>query len=105
MVLFVFAVMLLNLSRQSIRTERTLLSGVSWTGPTILAGILTAEFIFLLGASPGQEPPEMIAPAEVGMALFGPYMLGIELASMLLLSGLVGAYHLGARRRGKSKED
>ena len=29
------------------------------------------------------------------MALFGPYLLGVELASMLLLAGLLGAYHLG----------
>jgi len=31
----------------------------------------------------------------VGMALYGPYLLAVELASMLLLAGLVGAYHLG----------
>jgi NADH-quinone oxidoreductase subunit J len=31
----------------------------------------------------------------VGIGLFGPYVLGVELASMLLLSGLIGAYHLG----------
>jgi NADH-quinone oxidoreductase subunit J len=35
----------------------------------------------------------------VGLALFGPYLLGVELASMLLLAGLVGAYHLGRRQR------
>ena len=33
----------------------------------------------------------------LGMALFGPYALGVELASMLLLAGLVGAYHLGRK--------
>ncbi len=27
--------------------------------------------------------------------MFGPYLLGVELASMLLLAGLLGAYHLG----------
>ena len=27
--------------------------------------------------------------------LFGPYLLGVELVSMLLLAGIVGAYHLG----------
>jgi NADH-quinone oxidoreductase subunit J len=32
---------------------------------------------------------------EVGAALFGPYLLGVELASILLLAGLLGAYHLG----------
>ncbi len=36
-----------------------------------------------------------ITPKQVGIALLGPYVLGVELASMLLLAGLVGAYHLG----------
>ena len=31
----------------------------------------------------------------VGIALFGPYLLVVELASMLLLAALVAAYHLG----------
>ena len=37
--------------------------------------------------------------AKVGIALYGPYLLGVELASMLLLAGLVGAYHLGRQER------
>ena len=32
----------------------------------------------------------MIEPKQVGIALFGPYLIGVELASMLLLGGLVG---------------
>jgi NADH-quinone oxidoreductase subunit J len=37
--------------------------------------------------------------------LFGPYLLAVELASMLLLAGLLGAYHLGqgAQRSKKSE--
>jgi NADH-quinone oxidoreductase subunit J len=34
---------------------------------------------------------------EVGVSLYGPYVIALELASMLLLSGLVGAYHFGRR--------
>ena len=37
------------------------------------------------------------------MSLFGPYLLGVELASMLLLAGLIGAYHLGRQRRTKGQ--
>jgi NADH-quinone oxidoreductase subunit J len=40
-----------------------------------------------------------VAPQQVSLALFGPYLLGVELASMLLLAGLVGAYHLGRREQ------
>jgi NADH-quinone oxidoreductase subunit J len=31
------------------------------------------------------------------MSLFGTYIVGVELASMLLLAGLVGAFYLGRR--------
>ena len=31
----------------------------------------------------------------VGVALYGPYLLAVELASMMLTAGLVAAYHLG----------
>ena len=37
----------------------------------------------------------VVGPKAVGIALFGPYLLAVELASMLLLGGLVAAYHLG----------
>jgi NADH-quinone oxidoreductase subunit J len=38
---------------------------------------------------------------SVGIALFGPYLLTVEAASMLLLAGLVGAYHLGRPLKAK----
>jgi len=38
---------------------------------------------------------QTVGAAEVGIALFGPYVLAVELASMLLLAGLVAAFHLG----------
>ncbi|MDU4390830.1 MAG: NADH-quinone oxidoreductase subunit J, partial [Klebsiella michiganensis] len=40
-----------------------------------------------------------IGAKEVGIALFGPYVLAVELASMLLLAGLVVAFHLGREDR------
>ncbi len=36
---------------------------------------------------------------EVGIALFGPYVLAVELASMLLLAGPVVAFHIGREER------
>ena len=42
----------------------------------------------------------------MGIALFGPYVLGVELASILLLAALVGAYHLGRRpHEGDGKKE
>jgi len=98
MVLFVFVVMLLNLGEAAIRTEKTLFQPGMWAGPSILAAILVAELAYLLaaGISPA-APAEAIGPVAVGSSLFGPYMLAVELASMLLLGGLVGAYHVGSK--------
>ena len=39
----------------------------------------------------------------VSIALYGPYIIGVELASMLLLPGLIGAYHLGRRVSKESR--
>lgn len=41
----------------------------------------------------------MIDAKAVGISLFGPYVLAVELASMLLLAGLVVAYHIGREQR------
>jgi NADH-quinone oxidoreductase subunit J len=102
MVLFVFVVMLLNLGEQAARAEHALLKPSMWTGPLILAAILMAEFVYLLTAgSSGRFGGAMIGPRGVGASLFGPYLIGVELASMLLLGGLVGAYHLGYRKAPK----
>jgi NADH-quinone oxidoreductase subunit J len=98
MVLFVFVVMMLNLGTQAVAHESEWLNRKMWIGPVILAVILLAELAFVLtrdhNLSVGVSSVE---PKQVGLALFGPYILGVELASMLLLAGLVGAFHLGQR--------
>jgi NADH-quinone oxidoreductase subunit J len=42
-----------------------------------------------------QTAYELVDAKAVGIALFGPYLLVVELASLLLLGALVAAYHLG----------
>lgn len=98
MVLFVFVVMMLNLGPQSVLRERQWFNLNTWRGLVLLAGILLVEltFAFRLGYIQPQTVTE-VPPHEVALSLFGPYLLGVELASMLLLAGLVGAYHLGRR--------
>jgi NADH-quinone oxidoreductase subunit J len=104
MVLFIFVVMLLNLGERAEQMERSLLSPGIWIGPAALAAVLIAELAYLLarGRLPGLEPA-LISPKQVGIALFGPYLIGVELASILLLGGLIGAYHLGWRKPGERK--
>lgn len=98
MVLFVFVIMLLNLGPASTEQESQWLSPRMWIGPGILAVILLVELLYLLASGDSQlAGTKIISPKEVGMSLFGPYVLGVELAGMLLLAGLVGAYHIGRR--------
>ena len=98
-VLFIFVVMMLNLGERAVEMESKLLSMRMWIGPEILAAILIAEVVFLLSHPPIEAHAiQYVEPREVGLALFGPYLIGVELASMLLLGALVGAYHLGYRK-------
>ena len=98
MVLFIFVVMMLNLGPQSSQQERLLLDPKMWRGPAILAVILIAELAYLLSSDRlVTTTGKILEPAQVSISLFGPYLLGVELASILLLAGLVGAYHLGRR--------
>ena len=100
MVLFIFVIMMLNLGGEHAKQESQLLTPGIWIGPSILCIILVEELFYLLVAD--RERITAIAevtPKQVGIALFGPYVLGVELASMLLLAGLVGAYHLGRQHK------
>lgn len=110
MVLFVFVIMMLNLGPQAVGQERAWLKPAAWAGPALLGLVLLGELIYVLArqggvlgvALPGSVESccglQAVAPKQVGLALFGPYLLGAELASMILLSGLVGAYHLARRQ-------
>ena len=55
------------------------------------------EMLLVLNNANGVTSGTAVSPKAVGMTLFGPYLLAVEIASMLLLSALVGAYHLGRR--------
>jgi len=97
-VLFLFAVMLLNLGRSGVEQEKRLLRPSVWIGPALLAVVLAAELVYVL--SHGTYAPvgvEAVGAKKVGISLFSTYLLGVELASMLLLAGLVGTYHLGRK--------
>jgi len=96
-VLFVFVVMMLNFGRDAAEQERRWLKPGTWLGPTLLSLVLLAELL-LVAAQPAGAPPGAVVEARrVGAALFGRYVLAVELGSMLLLAGLVGAYHFGRR--------
>ncbi|MCE5325508.1 MAG: NADH-quinone oxidoreductase subunit J [Planctomycetaceae bacterium] len=95
MVLFIFAIMMLDL-RQTEPAQRThLLRPRAWIGPVLLALVLLGELAWVYAASGlGRDASGISSPQQVGGSLFGPYALAAELMSLLLLAALVGAYHL-----------
>ena len=100
MVLFVFVVMMLNLGGAEIAQERQWLKPQIWIGPAVLSAVLLAVMVYaIMGLNDQGIDGNAISAKEVGIALFGPYVLAVELASMLLLAGLVVAFHIGREDR------
>ena len=108
MVLFVFVVMMLNLGQRPSGADAWL-APRHWIGPALLALVLLLEMTWLIFAERSDLSGEVVGPHEVGRELFGAYILAVELASILLLAALVGAYHLGRRylrdRRDTGEEE
>ncbi|MFP4615587.1 MAG: NADH-quinone oxidoreductase subunit J, partial [Thiohalorhabdus sp.] len=104
-VLFVFVVMMLNLGEEAEKQERSWLQPGIWWGPGLLAALLLIELLLLLTGAVQSTGGAMVAPKAVGIALYGPYLLAVELGAFLLLGGLVGAYHLGRQEALEGDED
>ena len=105
MVLFLFVVMMLNLGAGAVEQERRWLAPKMWIGPGILAAVLLLELLYLIVGTEVVTPGEGVSPKDVGIKLFGPYLLAVELASILLLAALVGAFHLGRRYMRARREE
>jgi NADH-quinone oxidoreductase subunit J len=102
LVLFVFVMMLLNLGPQTVEQERRWLTPRTWIGPLALTIVLLAELLHALASHGSATTGPVVDPRQIGIELFGRYGIAVELASMLLLAGLIGAYHLGRRRLERS---
>ena len=100
MVLFVFVVMLLNLGPHAVEQESRWLDRRAWVGPSVLSVVLVIELFYVLSSGDAASTEIVVVePKAVGIALFDTYLIGVELAGMLLLGGLVGAFHIGRRER------
>jgi NADH-quinone oxidoreductase subunit J len=98
MVIFVFVVMMLNVAGHAMEVERDWLRPRNWYGPSVLALILLGELVYCTVTSDSAPPQaNAVSPKQVGVALFKIYWIGVELVSLLLTAGLVGACHLGHR--------
>ena len=96
MILFVFVVMMLNQGQRSASQEASWLPASGWIIPSVLAAILLTLLLLGIYSEQPLQPygVQGVSVKEVGIALFGPYVLVVELASFLLLSGLIGAFHI-----------
>jgi NADH-quinone oxidoreductase subunit J len=99
MVLFIFVVMMLNLGAEGVALERRWYQPSLWRGPGLLALALLVEFVFVISTVPPAAITTQVGPQAVSARLMTHYGLGVELASFVLLSGLIGAFHIGRRQR------
>jgi len=106
-VLFLFVVMMLNLGHSSVLRESRWLRPGMWVLPAILVTVLLLVMVYLISGlhdTATMTSGEMVGPRAVGIELFRPYLLAVELAGFLLLAALVGAYHLGRRYLEERRE-
>src|SRR5262245_55485970 len=104
LVLFVFVIMLISVER----AEHERQFNRQWILALVTAGILVFEIGYGLyqGKNSFVLPPAVIPPAIpatgnselVGTALYTQYLLPFEIASILLLVGIVGAVVLAKKR-------
>jgi NADH-quinone oxidoreductase subunit J len=95
MVLFLFVVMMLNLNPASVARERSWLSRAVWIFPALSALLLAGELAAAVLQHGGGFVFMPVSAQAVGQRMFTTDIAAVELASMLLLAALIGAYHLG----------
>jgi NADH-quinone oxidoreductase subunit J len=99
MVLFIFVIMMLNVGIEE-EMEKKWLTPRMWIIPSILAAILLVNLIYVLNNLQYQHlGGQVILPKQVGISLFTTYLLAVEISAILLLAGIIGAYHLGRQKK------
>src|SRR5664279_1411044 len=98
MVLFIFVTMMLNIGLER-ETEKKWLRPRMWIVPSILSAVLLVDLILAIKSVPAiPSVKEAIMPKQVGISLFSTYLLAVEIAAILLMAGVIGAYHLGSQK-------
>jgi len=97
MVLFLFVVMMLALDKAAMGRERDWIARPVWVPPLLLIGLLATELGRRMLPRTVPTAPISVTPQAVGVKLFTTDLAAVELASMLLLAGLIAAFHLGRR--------
>jgi len=99
MVLFIFVTMMLNVGIEN-KNGQKLTNPRKWIVSSILAAILLVDFMLALKNVPvSPSLNQVILPKQVGISLFSTYLLAVEIAAILLMAGVIGAYHLGSQKK------
>jgi NADH-quinone oxidoreductase subunit J len=99
MVLFIFVTMMLNIGLER-EAEKKWLKPRMWILPSVLAAVLLINLIMAIKSLPQiTAGTGAIQPKQVGISLFSTYLLGVEIAAILLMAGVIGAYHLGSQKK------
>jgi NADH-quinone oxidoreductase subunit J len=99
MVLFIFVTMMLNIGLEREAEKKWLTPGM-WIIPAILAAVLLVNLILAIkNINPITPDEDAIQPKQVGISLFSTYLLAVEIAAILLMAGVIGAYHLGSQKK------
>ena len=112
LIFYLFVLMLLDLPDEVARPRfgshwpLAAATGLSFAALAWLAQVETLDLVGG-GAAPAAqrmaaEGPPQGSLSEVGMALFGPFALPFEIASLVLLAAIVGAVVLAKRREAGS---
>jgi NADH-quinone oxidoreductase subunit J len=97
MVLFVFVVMMLGSGDGAGTPGYAPLRPTAAMGltPLALAAALLALSLYAFSGLWSQNlQVAVVGPKQVGLALYREYVLAIEIVSLVLLAGLIGAFHL-----------
>jgi len=97
MVLFLFVIMMLALDNTAVKRERDWMARPVWVLPIIMIALLGAALFRALPLHVATGTNIVVTPQAVGIRLFTSDLALVELASMLLLAGLVAAFHLGRK--------
>ena len=97
LVLFLFVIMMLNLGQHTRDQEKGWLTGRMFLAPGVMSALLLGQLLNVLSQVDQDMAVTRVGVMEVSALLFGPYVLAVELASILLLAGLVSGYHLAKR--------
>ena len=97
MVLFLFVMMMLNLGQATEDEEKAWMKPKLWIGPGLLTAVLFVQLAGILLTEELALAPVEVGVLDISLLLFGPWLLAVELASMLLLAGLIAAYHVAKR--------